>query len=288
MPEATPAHPADRPWIVASGASAGGIAALERLVRHLPADLPAAFFVVIHLNPNSTTVPPAVVSRWSAMPALAAQADQPIRAGQVVIAVPDQHLIVNGAMSTIDRGPKVTAVRPSIDVLFRSAALAHGKRVVGVVLSGMLDDGSAGLVAIRRQGGVTMTQTPADAVFGDMPRHAIATAEPDCVGSAEELADAIAGIVGSPPPQDERPSVARVPDSAASVAQEPIGTTGAVEDVAPSPYTCPECHGTLWPQPPGGTGFPVPRRTRLDGTSPHGRQAAGGGGLTLGGLARPR
>lgn len=160
--------------IIVVGASAGGVEALLELVGGLPPDLPAAVLVVIHHPEGRPSVLPELLSRRGPLPASHAQDGEPILPGHIYVAPPDHHLTVEGGLLHLSHGPRINRVRPAIDPLFRSAAAAFGPRVVGVVLSGTLDDGTAGLVEIHRHGGMGVAQDPADALFKSMPESAIA------------------------------------------------------------------------------------------------------------------
>ena len=151
----------------------GGIAVLRELFAALPADYPAAVFVVTHLAPDSPSALPGILDRTSNMPVAAAWSGARIRVGTVLVAPPDLHLVLQADRVELVHGPRENRHRPSIDVLFRSAAVMFGPRVTGVVLSGMQDDGSAGLWAIKRRGGAAVVQDPADAEFQDMPQNAM-------------------------------------------------------------------------------------------------------------------
>src|SRR5207248_1020910 len=166
--EAMPGHD-----LIVVGASAGGIEALQQLLGELPADLPAALCVVVHIPANSPGVLPRILSRAGPLPAAHPLDGEPLRYGRVYVAPPDQHLLLRRGALCLTRGPRENGHRPAVDPLFRSAALALGRRVVGVVLSGNLDDGTAGLQAVKRRGGVTVVQDPADALFTGMPESAV-------------------------------------------------------------------------------------------------------------------
>lgn len=158
----------NEPVIIVVGASAGGFGVLQRLAAGLPPDLPAALFVVWHLSPDSQGVLPQVLGRAGPLPAAHAIAGETISAGRIYVAPPDHHLLVERGHVRVTRGPKEHRFRPAVDPLFRSAASAYGPRVVGVVLSGALDDGAAGLRAIKRRGGVAVAQDPLDAEVPSM------------------------------------------------------------------------------------------------------------------------
>jgi len=159
--------------IVTLGASAGGVEALQAVVRSIPATIDAAFFVVMHLSAWSRSELPRILSNAGPLPAMHARDDEPIEQGRIYVAPPDYHLVLEDSRTVLWRGPKENRSRPSINVLFRSAAVAYRERVTGVVLSGALDDGSAGLWWIRRYGGAAIVQDPAEAIVPDMPRSAL-------------------------------------------------------------------------------------------------------------------
>jgi two-component system chemotaxis response regulator CheB len=185
--------------MVVVGGSAGAIDAL-RFIADLPPSFPAAMFVTTHMAPDSPGLLPDIISRYSKLPTKHAQHGESITVGRIYVARPDYHLCVEPGFVQVARGPKENRHRPSIDVLFRSAAKSYGPRVIGVILSGMLDDGSAGLVEIRRRGGLGIVQDPEDALFPDMPRNALAQAGADhCVPKSElvlVLAKALMNNVG--------------------------------------------------------------------------------------------
>jgi two-component system, chemotaxis family, protein-glutamate methylesterase/glutaminase len=173
--------------IVVVGASAGGVEALTRLVSALPEDLPAAVFVVLHVGPHYSVLP-AVLGRRSRLPVAHAVDGEPVEPARVYVAPPDRHLLLEPGVVRVTSGPPQHGLRPAIDPLFRSAALAYRERVAAVVLSGALDDGSLGCRTIIEHGGTTLVQSPDDAAYPSMPRSAIEHDTPSYVGSAEDLA----------------------------------------------------------------------------------------------------
>jgi two-component system chemotaxis response regulator CheB len=156
--------------LIAVGASAGGVEALTRLVAALPPDLPAALVVVLHLAPEGPSVLPRVLAHAGPLPAVHPRAGERLLTGRIYVCPPDVHLLVDGARVVLDRGPRENGVRPAVDPLFRSVAESYGAAGIGVVLSGMLDDGSAGLAAIKAAGGQAFVQDPAEAAFPRCPR----------------------------------------------------------------------------------------------------------------------
>lgn len=161
------------PDVVAVGASAGGVEALKNLAAGLPPDLPFAVLVVLHLPSNAPSVLSRILDRQGPLPAADAVDEEPLVTGTIRVAVPNRHLLVDGDRTVLSEGPTENSQRPAINALFRSVALARGKRAVSVLLSGVLDDGTLGSAAIRSGGGTTIAQLPDEALFPAMPRNAI-------------------------------------------------------------------------------------------------------------------
>jgi two-component system chemotaxis response regulator CheB len=181
--------------IIAIGASAGGGPTLSELVSGLPAELPATILVVQHVAPAAKAMLPAILSRAGELPATLAVNDEPIERGHNYVAPPDHHLLVGEGRLLVTRGPRENRHRPAVDLLFRSAARHYGRRVMAVVLSGMLDDGTAGLVTVKARGGVAIVQDPDDAIYSAMPKNAIEGDHPDYVVRVSELADLLGTLV---------------------------------------------------------------------------------------------
>src|SRR5688572_26034129 len=146
--------------VIVIGASSGGVDALREVVSQLPPDLSASVFVVLHLSPHRPSALAEILGQAGSLPAQAAEEGMPIQPGNIYVARPDHHLIVKNKIMRLTRGPQENHTRPAVDPLFRSAAVAYGTRVIGVILSGALDDGTAGLHAIKRCGGITIVQDP--------------------------------------------------------------------------------------------------------------------------------
>src|SRR5262245_11003459 len=228
--------------IIVIGASAGGIAALSDVLKGIHPDFPGSVFIVLHTARVSHL--PNILRRTTSLAVDHAVDGQRIEPGKIVIAPPDQHLLFNNHHVVLSRGPKQNNVRPAIDPLFRSAARMYRQRVVGVVLSGMLDDGSAGLLAIKQAGGVTIVQQLDDALHHDMPRNAMAAVEPDYVLPASEIGGKLNQLAkirtkrGGSMPASKSQQQKRVEVGETDPDVRPPGK--------PSSLTCPECGGTLW------------------------------------------
>src|SRR3954468_7508238 len=157
--------------IVVVGASTGGVEALQQLVELLPEDYPGAIFVVMHTGPGS--ILPEILTRAGKIRAVSAEHRMPYERNRIYIAPPDRHLLINDGVMQLDAGPRENGSRPSIAPLFRSAARTHRARVAGVILTGKLDDGSAGLYAVKARGGLAIVQDPTEAAAPDMPLNAM-------------------------------------------------------------------------------------------------------------------
>jgi two-component system chemotaxis response regulator CheB len=229
--------------IVVLGGSGGGLEALRLILAGLPADLSAAVFVVIHIGTVSYLTP--VLARAAALTVLQAESGAAIEPGKVYVAAPGRHLLLHDNHILLRRGPRENLSRPAIDALFRSAAVNFGSRVIGVLLSGSLSDGTAGLRAITRCGGLAVVQQPADAVVPDMPRNALRHVDVDHVCRATEIAAILQRLVNDPAgPACEAPLDIKL--EAAVAAQELADMTADDMLGKPSRFTCPECHGALW------------------------------------------
>jgi two-component system, chemotaxis family, protein-glutamate methylesterase/glutaminase len=232
--------------IIVVGASAGGVEALVKLASHLPADLPAALLVVLHLPSRSTSVLPKILSRVGPLKAIHPQHNDPIQRGYIYIAPPDHHLLIKGEVIHLSRGPRENGHRPAIDPLFRSAARTYGPQVVGVILSGALDDGTAGLQAVKMRNGIAVVQDPTECPFPGMPQSAIEKLDVDYVLLVTEIAVLLDQLAHQELPADASPASAQMEDEI-QIAELDMN---AVEDEnrpgTPSMFACPDCGGTLW------------------------------------------
>lgn len=179
------AAPAD--GVVAIGTSAGGIEALTELAAGMPTDLPFAVLVVIHMSPRSPSLLAQIIDRSGPLPAVAAVDGAVLEAGRIYAAVPDHDLLARDHRIALSDGPCESGLRPSINALFRSVALDYGAQAIGVLMSGLLDDGVAGLRAIKAAGGLTVVQEPSDALFPDLPRNAVDAGVADYATEAKKV-----------------------------------------------------------------------------------------------------
>lgn len=234
--------------IVAIGGSAGAIEAISAILRGLPSDLPAALFVVVHISPQSPGYMPQIFSRAGPLKAEHARNGTPFRRGRVYVAPADHHLLLEpDETMRVVRGPKENRVRPAVDPLFRSAALGFGPRVTGIVVSGGLDDGTAGLRAIKMCGGAAVVQEPEDALASSMPATALRHVTIDYCRPAADIGPLVTELVHRTPvaravPEDAMRKKLEIESQIAKNA----GNTSSVGRIGePSIFTCPECHGSL-------------------------------------------
>ena len=229
--------------IVVLGASAGGVEVLTELVREFPRDLPAAVFIVLHLGGTSALAE--ILGRSSALPVAEAVAGDAVERGRVLVAPYDRHLLLHDSHVLVRKGPRENLARPAVDPLFRSAACSFGARVTGVVLTGALNDGTAGLRAIRRCGGATVVQDPDDAAVSAMPQSALDHVGADHCVPAAELSRLLTRLVAEPAAETpEIPLDLRL-ESAVAAQERPDREIDA-HGGQPSRFRCPECRGALW------------------------------------------
>ncbi len=230
--------------LVVVGASAGGVGPLLDLAASLPADLPASVCIVLHVGAQRSILPQ-LLSSCGALPARHPADGEALRPGQVYVAPPDRHLLVDADRVRLFHGPRENHARPAIDPLFRSAAIHWGSRCIGVVLSGAMDDGSAGLAAIKASGGAALVQDPQTAFDPSMPHSAMARvavdhkAEPAALG---QFISQFVTICGSVPPGAVPEEL--VAEHAVFEGDRPMDQLARIG--RPSGLTCPECGGALW------------------------------------------
>jgi two-component system, chemotaxis family, protein-glutamate methylesterase/glutaminase len=239
--ESTLTHTRD---IVVIGCSAGGVEALPRILQQLPGDLAAAVFIVQHISATNSSYLAGILSRTSKLPVAWAEQGAKIEHGRVLIAPADVHMLIGDSYVQLTGGARENHARPSIDKLFRSAAATHGSRVIGVLLTGMLDDGVAGLRTIHDTGGVVLVQEPMDAAFPELPTRALQALTPDRTLPLDAIGGAIVSSVG------QRITVVEAPrelaleagmDRSERISPDTMATLGPQTAIA-----CPECHGPLW------------------------------------------
>ncbi len=232
--------------VIVIGASAGGVEVLASIVRALPPDLPASVLIVLHVAPSSPSILPSLLQRRCALPVAFAADGDLLQHGRVYVAPPDRHLVVGPDRVRITRAPRENHSRPAIDPLFRSAALAYGARVIAVILSGRLDDGTAGLWAVKDRGGTTVVQDPDDALHPDMPRNALQYTAADYIVRAGEIGPLLARLAREPVPALADPPAFPELELEVRIAMQERALDEGVMSLGPvSPYTCPECHGVL-------------------------------------------
>jgi two-component system chemotaxis response regulator CheB len=230
--------------IIVIGASAGGVSALQDVARGLPHKLPASIFVVVHSSPRAPGLLPAVLSKVGPLPAIHATDGQRFRRGCIYVAPPDHHLLFDDGVMRVTTGPRENGFRPAVDPLFRTAAEQHGARVIGIVLSGALDDGTRGLQSVKRHGGVAIAQQVEDATIPSMPLSAIRHVEVDHILPAAEMPAVIAHLASGGTAR--MPRKRRTHTTPRDVAQRGSRRLERGTPGPPTPFTCPECGGTLW------------------------------------------
>lgn len=226
--------------VIGIAASAGGVEALRKVVSGLPADLPAAVCVVLHIPATGRSLLAPILDRDSAMPVVLAEIGQELLAGTIYVAPADRHLLVRGRRIELSLGPKENGVRPAADPLFRSLARSWGSRAIAVVLSGALDDGSAGAAWISEAGGTVVVQDPKTAIMPGMPEAAMAATTADHILPLNAIGGELTRLTYEAPSRGEEEAMPPEPEPTAHLHDEhrPGGP--------PSGFTCPECGGSLW------------------------------------------
>lgn len=232
--------------IVVIGGSAGAIESVSEIVRGLPRDFDAAVFVVVHFPGSVTSALPRILSRVGSLPALHSESEEPIRPGRIYVAPPDCHLFLESGHVRLTRGPKENGHRPAIDPLFRSAAHHYGRRVVGVLLSGNLSDGTAGLLSIKQHGGVAIVQDPDTALYPGMAQSAIKHVQVDHVVPINAIPQLLIQLAAETAPPTETVDMDHHSDSRGASLDEAALEDRKTQLGVPSTMSCPECHGVLW------------------------------------------
>lgn len=235
--------------IVVIGASAGGLEAIRQILAAMPRDLEAAVLIVLHTADHPGSLLPQILRRVSKLPVSHPRDGEAIQQGQVYIAAPGYHMIVEDDRLRVLQGPRENLHRPAIDPLFRSAAASHGPRVIGVILTGMLDDGTAGLMVVSASGGKAIVQDPATALYPGMPRSALDHVPDAQVASLPEMAGLLLQLIRSPLPV----GTSRPRKTAMGAAKETRIAELDMSEISnedrlgePSPFACPDCGGVLW------------------------------------------
>lgn len=232
--------------IVVIGSSSGGISALQELARTLPAELPASVMIVQHLAPDHASQLPQILQRLTSLRVSHPQHGETLQRSCMYVAPPDQHMMLEGGKMLLTRGPKENRSRPSIDVLFRSAAYEYGPRVIGVVLTGTLHDGTAGLWSVKHLGGTAIVQDPHDAHEASMPESALRYVDADHVTAISDLSSLLVRIVATEPSSKLPGSLPAQAAIELGVAKGDVSLPVDVLQLGPpTVFTCPECHGTL-------------------------------------------
>jgi two-component system chemotaxis response regulator CheB len=236
--------------IVVIGTSAGGLKALSAVLRELPSGLGAAVFVVQHLAAGKKSFLPDLLGDITDLPVRSPADNETFQIGRVYVAAPDYHLLLNGGRVRVMRGPQENRFRPSIDALFRSAARSHGSRVIGMVLTGYLDDGTVGLQTIKKRGGITVVQDPAEAEYPSMPRTALRYVEIDHTVPIADAGALLIRLVAEPPAVQEEFPTSPAIEIESNIAEQVMDTKEFLENVEQigerTSYTCPDCNGAIW------------------------------------------
>jgi two-component system chemotaxis response regulator CheB len=226
--------------IIVIGASAGGVEAIPKLIESLPKNLSASVFVVLHIPPQGRSLLPEIIRRTSSLSVAHGVEGEKVRKGHVYVAPPDHHLQLDGKKVRLSRGPRENFHRPSIDALFRSAAECYGSRVVGVVLTGNLDDGTAGLHAVKSCGGVAVVQDPKEALVPAMPESALRNVKVNHCLALQEIGPLLVRLAETKDLPNNKKGASRM------VKRSMSPKTMEKEFGLPTSFVCPECNGPLW------------------------------------------
>lgn len=221
---------------------------MQAFVKSLPADFKGSVFVVLHIPPYTTSVLAAILTKAGPLKAVQPRDGEPIAPGRIYVAANDHHLLIEGGKVVMKKGPKENRFRPSIDALFRSAAYNYGPRVIGVVLSGVLDDGTSGLWSVKRMGGIAVIQDPDDADFPQMPLNVLEYVEVDhClpVAAMGVLLQQLTSETALKKPRLSARETKLLKMEVVISARDNAFEMGILEMGELTPFTCPECHGCL-------------------------------------------
>jgi two-component system chemotaxis response regulator CheB len=236
--------------VIVVGASAGGVQALQALVSQLPPELPASILVVLHLMSAGTSVLDSILGRAGDLPATQARDGDRLERGHIYCAPPDFHMLLRGPAIHLSPGPRENGHRPAIDPLFRSAARAYGPRVIGVVLTGTLDDGTDGLRLIKDLGGATVVQDPDDAAYRDMPESAARYVGPDRIVPLAEMGATLFELIDAPLDPPPTTGIEDPESQQIDLVEVEFGREEPVGDA--TLLTCPDCGGVMLERDEGG------------------------------------
>ena len=229
---------------IAIGGSSGSISALKTIMADLPADLPAAVFVVVHVGAQGQNLLSGILDSCGPLEVSTAWDEEQPRMGRVYVAPADRHLLLIDGVIRLGCGPRENMSRPAVDALFRSVAAHYGARAIGLVLSGNLNDGAAGLAAIKQRGGLTAVQNPADAAVPDMPLGALEGSNVDYRAPLKDLGDLITALAHEPPGPER--ALSRAMELEIDIAHgRPCSTETVAEIADVAPLSCPACGGTM-------------------------------------------
>jgi two-component system chemotaxis response regulator CheB len=235
--------------IIVIGTSAGGLKALGAILGALPSDIDATVFIVQHLAADKPSILPKILTDIASLPASHPSDGELIKKGRIYVAPPDYHLLVNEGSMRVVRGPQENRFRPAIDALFRSAARAYGSRAVGVVLTGYLDDGTVGLQAVKKCGGVAIVQDPDEAEYPSMAKSALQYVKVDHCLPLAKIPDLLVHLSNEPASTDAHPVTAEI-EAESKIAEQQMNTQEFLQTVESigtrTTYTCPECNGSIW------------------------------------------
>jgi len=237
--------------VIVIGASAGGVEAISRIVSDLPREIRAAIFVVLHISRGRSMLPE-ILTRAGRLPAAHPTDGEPLQYGRIYVGPPDHHLVLLDGTVRIVHTASENGVRPAVDPLFRSAARAYGSRVIGVILTGALDDGTAGVAAVKEAGGITIAQDPEEAFSPGMPRSAISSGMIDHIVTLHEIPLLLSALTDEDAPSTIPTMGPHVRAMEPDLAEVGIAIKPGDRPGRPSVFSCPECHGTLWEVEDGG------------------------------------
>jgi two-component system, chemotaxis family, protein-glutamate methylesterase/glutaminase len=235
--------------IVVIGASAGGVTALTEFVKHLPKDFGGSIFIVLHISPYSPSYLPSILTQAGFLEATHPKDGEKIKKSHIYVAPVDHHMLLEDTSILVKKGPKENRFRPSVDALFRSAAYVFGPRVIGIILTGLLNDGTSGLWSIKRLGGVTIVQDPDDADYPSMPTNALEYVEADHVLPVTQMGQLVSNLTKqrkkSPKPKITKRERELLKMEVVIARQDNAFEMGILDMGVLTPFTCPECHGVL-------------------------------------------